>query len=297
MTLATARSAVIRGALGATFVVVALAAPGFAHDSWLIAEKGLTPEPGPIGLEFVTSEDFPHPEGPTKADRVSRFVVVHDGGEAPARDVRAGEHALTAVLDAPRPGVYCAAIALRPRFIEIEGEAFTRYLEDERAAGALSVRASAGATGEPGLELYAKFSKAFVEVGAPTPGAAPARAESGVATRPVGHPLEIVPMTNPCRWRTGERVTVRVLLDGQPAPGLFVSSGREDGGHAFESTIRTNEAGFVSFTFSRPGLWYLRTHVIRPLKDVPPDAQGIPEGKTPQWASMFATVTFRVGAQ
>lgn len=295
MTLATARSSFARGALCATFVIAALGAPASAHDSWLIAEKGLTPEPGPIGLTFVTSEDFPHPEGPTKADRVARFVVVHEGGEAPARDVRAGEQALSAILDAPRPGVYCAAISLRPRFIEIEGEAFTRYLEDERAAGALTVRASGGAKNAPGLELYAKFSKAFVEVGSPTPGAEAARPGSSVATHPVGHPLEIVPMTNPCRWRTGERVTVRVLLDGQPAPGLFVSSGREDGGHAFESTIRTNEAGFVSFTFSRPGLWYLRTHVIRPLKDVPPDAQGIPEGKTPQWASMFATMTFRVG--
>lgn len=273
---------------------VGLAAPALGHDSWLIADKGLTPEPGPVALTFVTSEDFPHPDVATKADRVAKFTVVRDGGPAPVRDVATTEHALVGTMDAPMMGVYTAALALRPRFIEIDGPAFTRYLTDEHATAALSIRSSAGASAAPGREVYVKFAKAFVEVGAPTSGGVPERAGGGSSIKPVGHALEIVPLTNPCRWKVGERITVRALLDGKFAPGLHISSGREDGGHAHESTIRTDEQGLASFAFSRPGLWHLRTHVIRPLRDVPKDAQGIPEGATPEWASMFATITFRV---
>lgn len=284
---------------GVFAVCVGLAAPAIGHDSWLIADKSLTPEPGPVALTFITSEDFPHPDGPTKADRVAKFVGVRDGGPVPVRDVATTEHALVATMDAPMAGVYTAALALRPRYIEIDGPAFTGYLTEEHATAALSIRASAGASDAPGRELYAKFAKAFVEIGAPTSGGggAPDRAGGGSSVKPVGHALEIVPLTNPCRWKVGERITVRALLDGQFASGLHISSGREDGGHAHESTIRTDEQGLASFAFSRPGLWNLRTHVIRPLRDVPPDAEGIPEGTTPEWSSMFATITFRVEAK
>jgi uncharacterized GH25 family protein len=50
-------------------------------------------------------------------------------------------------------------------------------------------------------------------------------ARSPAAAHPVGEGLELVPVTDLARARAGEKVTVRVLLDGAPAAGAVVSIG------------------------------------------------------------------------
>lgn len=286
--IAMMRSARLRPRSALVGLVFCLAGPAAGHDSFLVADANLLSEPGPTALRFITTDAFPKGDAPTKPDRVMWFEVRRDEFRAPVREIVQATDALTAVFEPEVAGVYTIGIALHPRFIEIEGAAFTKYLAEEKATGVIAARAASGKDRSPGLELFCKLSKTFVDTGGV--------ANDRTYEAPIGHPLEIVPLNNPCRLGPGQPLRVRVLLDGEPAPGMQISSGFEGGGaHVYEQSVKTNEKGEAVFLFSRAGLWYLRTHVIRPMREEPPpNAQGVPEGKRPEWASFFASMTLRV---
>lgn len=73
----------------------------------------------------------------------------------------------------------------------------------------------------------------------------------------LGDALEIVPVTDLAHARVGEKVTVRVLLEGRPARGAIVSTGHERLGEtssAGEARVKVRHGGFqsISATLQRP---------------------------------------------
>jgi nickel transport protein len=77
------------------------------------------------------------------------------------------------------------------------------------------------------------------------------------AAAPLGDALEIVPVTDLARARAGERVTVRVLLEGRVARGAIVSMGHErlaETSSAGEARVKVRHAGLasISATLQRP---------------------------------------------
>jgi nickel transport protein len=82
-------------------------------------------------------------------------------------------------------------------------------------------------------------------------------ARAPAAPPPLGDALEILPVTELARARVGDKVTLRVLLEGRPAPGAIVSVGHErlaETSSAGEARIRVRHAGLesVSATLRRP---------------------------------------------
>jgi nickel transport protein len=80
---------------------------------------------------------------------------------------------------------------------------------------------------------------------------------SAAAATPLGDALEMVPVTELSRARVGEKVTVRVLLDGHPAPGAIVSLGHHalaETGSSGEARVKVRHAGLesISATVRRP---------------------------------------------
>lgn len=74
---------------------------------------------------------------------------------------------------------------------------------------------------------------------------------------PFGDALEIVPVTDLARARVGEKLTLRVLLDGRPVAGAIVSVGHErlaETSSAGEARVKVRRAGLesISATFRRP---------------------------------------------
>lgn len=81
------------------------------------------------------------------------------------------------------------------------------------------------------------------------------RARSAAA--PLGDALEIVPVTDLGKARVGDKVTVRVLLDGKPAAGAVVAMGHErlaETSSAGEARVRVRHAALesISATVRRP---------------------------------------------
>ena len=276
-------------------VVIPLVVPSaaFGHDSWLVADSSSAAPGERVRVAFVTAEVFPVSEQATDPDRVVDWAVVHEGVRRSVIGYRVEGADLAAKVRLPEVGMHVIGLALQQRFIEIEAEGFNAYLKDERADAALAARAAAGTDDEPGRELYTKFGKTFVEVGG---------ASNDTSYRdPVGHTLEIVPLSNPCRWNAGDEVLVQVLYNGEPAPGLRVSSGHEGlPKHTYVEHVTTDDQGVARIKLTRPGLWFLRTHTIHRLRQAAAagSSQQAPKDPTAsppaQWRSFWASITFRV---
>ena len=81
---------------------------------------------------------------------------------------------------------------------------------------------------------------------------------------PLGHSLEIVPVSNPCGWRAGQTADVRVLLDGHPWPGIPVDLFHEgDESRSGAPAIQTDAEGGASIRLSQAGHCSIRAHLDR----------------------------------
>lgn len=267
-------------------LVVGLSAPTrvAAHDSWLVAGKSVAAKDEPVRLAFVTAEVFPISEHAAKPERVGEWVVLQNGQTRKVEGYAVEKEELTAGVKFDQPGVHVVGIAMKASFIELPAKEFVEYLEGEKATAALAAHRR-GPGDQPGREFYTKFAKTFVEVAGGTP-------LKGYNQR-VGHKLEIVPLSNPCGWKVGDNVKVRVLRDGQPASGLRISSGHEGlAKHTYFEHATTDIDGAARFTLSRPGLWFFRTHAITTIREQPVYAPA--DAPKADWESFWASITFRV---
>lgn len=266
--------------------VVGLCAPTrvAAHDSWLVAGKNTAAVDESVRLAFVTAEVFPISEQAAKPDRVAEWIVALGEQRRKVEGFSVEKEELAASVKFDRPGLYVVGVAMQASFIELSAEDFTEYLEDEKATAALAAYRR-GPGDQPGREFYAKFAKTFVEVAG--------GASQKTFNQPIGHKLEIIPLSNPCTWKDGDNVKVRVLKHGQPAAGLRISSGHEGlDKHTYVEHAVTDIDGAARFKLTRGGLWFFRTHTIHTLQQQPLYAP--PDAPKADWESFWASITFRV---
>ncbi|RIK66129.1 MAG: hypothetical protein DCC65_10950 [Planctomycetota bacterium] len=198
------------------------AASAYAHDSWLIADRNTAADGEKVWLSFVTGEVFPYGDAATRPDRVDRFVDRVGGQEMAVVGFAPQDNGLSVRHRIEGPGPHVIGCALKPRLIEMTPEKFEAYLSSEEATAALArfLASRRAASPEPVIvEEYTKFAKTMIEVN-------PAGEGTGFL-EPLGHRLEIVPLTNPCHWRVGDTVQIKVLLDGHPWPDVPLCVGRE----------------------------------------------------------------------
>ncbi|HPF39042.1 MAG TPA: DUF4198 domain-containing protein [Phycisphaerae bacterium] len=269
----------IRTAVPFVFLLaIVVSRPAFAVDSWLIVESDVVDPGADTWIAFVTGDRFPIGDGIVDPARVEGLMSVHGRQKRLIEGLKAEDDAVAVrrVFDAP--GYHALGLTLTPRVTTLDGDIFDQYLIEERANEALRMRRESGARHEPVRERYTKYAKTILQVGAP-------EAEDDGWMRPIGQRLELVPLTNPTLWQSGETVQIQVLLDGHPWPEVPVSAGHA-GQRTREDVVRTrtNERGVASIRLSQSGHWYAKAHLIRPY-------DGLGEY---EWESFWTTYTFRV---
>jgi uncharacterized GH25 family protein len=118
---------------------------------------------------------------------------------------------------------------------------------------------------------YEKYSKALVGT-----------TDAAFAMAPLGHELEIVPMSNPADLKAGDELKVQVLYQGQPIAAEIQATfaGFSDTPMTFAYATETSETdvGVATVKVWQPGYWYVRvaheaddaaddvdTHVLRAI--------------------------------
>jgi uncharacterized GH25 family protein len=262
----------------AVWGILLLPAGARGEDSWLIADSHAVNTGEPLWLSFVTGHVFPFGDAPSDPADVTGFV------DRCGSDIRtvAGYARQDRGLSIREPitgeGIHVIGCTLAREIVEIPKEDFDSYLRRERADQALAIQNQRAGSRAMVCEAYTKFAKTIVEV-------YPADRDDVRYQVPLGHRLEIIPLSNPCRWQDGATVDVEVRLDGYPWPDVAVSAGHDGAkDRTYAAETKTDSSGVARIQLTKPGHWFIKAHLIRPTDQI---------GRA-EWESFWASLTFRV---
>ena len=277
-----------------SFVAVLLACSASwlaAHDFWLIPDAFAVTPGGRVALNGQTSSLFPTSLSAVTPDRIVEARVVTAKSVVRIKDASVGGNALRLSFRPTGTGQHLIGVQLKPRNVRESPASFRRYLDLEGAPEARQRYERAGllgnADGDSITRRYAKYAKTIVEVGRG------ARAFH----RPLDHPLEFVPLSDPSALRPGDTLRVRLLLVGKSAPLARLHSGSvavtastlRDTAAARRAarddvSLETDSMGVAAIVITRPGLWNVRTLQIVPAI----------KGSGADWDVHWATLVFSV---
>lgn len=238
------------------------AANAAAHDFWIEPASGKV-----VSLRLMQGEHFRGEPVARDEARIERFVVRDGRGE---RAIAGANGAEPAGRIEAAPGLSIIGYRTHPRrHGSMTPERFEAYLREEGLEHIIDLRAQRGQSKKSGTEIFSRSAKSLVL----RPGESNTRFHE-----PLGLRFEIVPESDPY---AGAPVTVRLLFDGRPLPGVRVTALRRgDGAHA--AHVRSDEEGRVTLPIAEEGAWLIKAvHMI--------DA---PEGSGADWESIWATLTF-----
>lgn len=274
------RPGVPRPALLATTLLLA-AGVAAAHDFWIIPTAFQLPGGAVLELRGQTSSRFPTSEAAVAVERVAEARLIGAATDERITDLSVSGRSLLLRHRPAGEGQFLVAVALvaRParttpqqlqRFIALEGapQLAERYAREGRYPAVDSL-----------TRTTAKFAKTIVEAGS-----GGGRAFDRVA----GHALEIIPLNDPSRLRTGDTVQLRVLYHGQPVAhgelhgGPAADSTAPASAHANDRAATTGADGIARLVVDTPGLWNVRIWYGAP-------------GREPDWEVHAASLVFAVG--
>jgi hypothetical protein len=251
-----------------------LALPANAHDLWLVADPPSVAAGAPLHLEAATGMRFAESLSAVTPERIAGFWVLDAAGQRhEVTGARTDGNLLRADVSLEAPGVALAALAIKPRTLELSAQDFNEYLEHDGLPQILEQRRARGELEKAVRESYAKYAKAIVTVG--TGGS------QDLATRPAGLRIEIVPLAVPGGVGDGEELPVQVLFEGRPLEGVYVYA-LAAGAEEYVDGHRTDGEGKATVPLPAGGLMSLHCIHMRPHADT-----GIAD-----WESFFATVSF-----
>lgn len=266
-----------RSAVMATLLLCATAgrAPLSAHDMWI--EPTAFESGGEIiGLRLRVGQDLIGDPLVHDPALIKDFIVDDANGRRPVVG-RPGTDPAGLVRLASR-GVAVVAYTSRPSRVEMAGEKFDRYLQEEGLDAVAAARARTASRG-PVRERFSRCAKSLLSFGGGDP-------LSG--TRPLGLALELIAERNPYALMSGADLPVRLLYQGHPLRGALVVALNQTN-PAERLSARSDKDGRVQFRLPRAGMW-----LVKAVHAVP-----AAPGTDADWESVWASLTFELaeGAQ
>lgn len=267
-----------------------------AHDFWLVPDAFQVTPGGMLQVRGQTSSSFPTSESAVTVDRVTDARLIGADGETRLTGLSTAGASLL-IRHAPTgTGQHVVAVRLAPRTVREAASGFKRYMELEGAPELAARYEREGRLPKTDsiTRRYAKYAKTMVEVG-----------HGGARTfsRVAGHPVELVPLTDPAALRAGDTLAVRLLYAGRPLPAGHLRAGAAPdsvgatasarsgdetaaarNAHAEDPAFATDAEGVARIPVMKPGLWNVRTIHIVPA-DMGPGAD---------WDVHWATLVFGV---
>lgn len=258
-----------------TLATIALVAPrALAHDFWIEPASFRPPEGARVAIELRVGELLTGDLVPRNAQRIVRFALVQPDGEKLVETPILGIDGSTpaGIARVAKRGVAWIAYESTPTAIELEATKFETYLRSEGLERVIEARASRGETAKPGKERYLRSVKALLAVG---------EGDHAGVEKPVGLPLEIVPLADPSRLHAGDALELRVLFQGAPLANALVGC-RAKADVEHETRVRTDAEGRVRFELAAAGTTLVRVvHMVEAPKESGAD-----------WQSTWASLAF-----
>lgn len=110
-------------------------------------------------------------------------------------------------------GTYVAGVSTKARNIELTADKFNSYLKHDGVVDMLEQRTNNNLLDQDAVESYQKHVKAIYQVG---------DIKTDDWKTVLGYPIELVPQENPYEKYSGDKLAVKLLLDGEPLPSQLV---------------------------------------------------------------------------
>jgi uncharacterized GH25 family protein len=244
-----------------------------AHEFWLVPHDAVTRSAEQVVFELRIGPTWPG----VQTVRLPNLVASFDAHDALGRQNVDGKDGARAVghIRPRAPGATVVAMRTNPAYIELPWADFQQYLQEEGLAGVLKSRATNGLEQEPGRENFSRCAKTILLVDQQSMG----------FDRVVQLPLELVPRTDPLRYRAGDSYTVQLLSKGVPLAGALVKA-QLKAEPPVELTARTDTQGNVVMVLPQAGLWLFNAVHMEPVSQPPA-----------QWESLWASLTLELPTQ
>lgn len=233
----------------------------FAHEFWLMPERFRLKIGGIINVKLLVGEHFKGKDWEKKNERTQE--VLHFFGTE-KQDLTAEalkSEANDLMVTFAQPGTHLIAMRSKNSFIELEAKEFNEYLKEDGIENILQLREQKGELGKKSREFYQRNVKTLVQVSGKT---------DETYGKETGMPLEIIPLQNPYRLKTGEKLSVKVLFEGKPLANHAVRTWYKNNNAetpVTESVIRTNAKGVATFALNAEGCWMVSLVRMVPYND------------------------------
>lgn len=257
------------------FLLIYAASSVQAQDTYLLPERFVLKPGEAFGVGLHSGDFFPGSEYSIPPEKLVRGRL-STGGTVRLWEEE-GERTVTTLAAPLRVGSFYVGVEIAPEARELEAGDFEAYLADEGANETLLWRSQHGEARKTGRELIRRSAKTLLTVEKPGPG----------FDRPLGHPLEIVPLKNPAALEPGDALPVRVLFRGAPLRGVLINVRwiYADGRMGSLAAGPTDARGLAAVRIEAVGRWKL--HALRLVRRL--------DRREADWDTYSASLTFETG--
>lgn len=177
-----------------------------AHEFWLVPHDSMTRTNKNVALEARVGPTWPGVQTSRQLNLVSDFQAVDALGsmEVLGRD---GSRVI-GHLRTRTPGATVVSLRTNNTPLELSGDEFNQYLKEEGLQHILDYRKKNGLLAEASHEQFSRCAKTIILVDGQSQG----------FDRVAGMPLELVPVTEPLSYKSGDPFTVRFAGLFSPLP-------------------------------------------------------------------------------
>jgi uncharacterized GH25 family protein len=255
----------LRAAISLAFCLLLILPSLDGHEFWLGLTRYRLAPGGETVLTFFVGEDF---HGETWTKRNERLQSLKLYGADGVKDLSATAmetDTLPMSLSFANAGTHLLAMESKNSYIELDGEKFTAYLEEDGIDNIKALRSSKGESTKAAREHYRRCAKTILQVGSKT---------DHTPLQKLGQALEIVPLKNPYALRKGEELTLQVMFLGKPLPNTVVRTWQKaPAQETAKARLRTDAEGKTSFIPAVAGEWMVSLVYMIPSTDPAADYQ------------------------
>lgn len=230
-----------------------------SHDLY-IKLKSFHLNPGTETAIYLYNGTFEKSEAIVARNRMSDVSLINPGEKAihPDTALWFEENNQTGLkIKTGKEGTGLLGVSTLPKVGDFTAKSFADNMKHEGLLHILEARKKSGEDTKPAKKKYAKHVKTIFQVG---------NKQSEDFKTVLGYPIELVPMNNPYSLKSGDALSMQLLIEGKPAAGEMVYAGYA--GHQGKSKnglphdafqVKTNTKGIITIKLSKAGHWYFRT--------------------------------------
>ncbi|MFI3014205.1 DUF4198 domain-containing protein [Klebsiella aerogenes] len=244
----------------------------FAHDFWILPHDAMSKSGDRVFFELRIGPGVPGKQTP----RLPGLIATFDSTDAMGQRKIEGHDGALVIghLKTRTAGATLASLTTNGAKITLPAGEFEDYLKEEGLDKIVRARQENGESEQPGIEIFYRCAKSIILVDNQSKG----------YDRILGLEHELVPLTDPVRYKPGTPYRVRLLANSQPLANLQVKAELNTTPPTILRTT-TDDKGIASFNLPVKGEW-LFSSVDMDISPV--------DGA--DWKSIWASLTLPIAA-